>query len=196
MTEDIEAVLDFWFGELDEAGMPREDRHPLWFRKSSATDELIRERFGTLVQQALAGELDAWAELDRGLIALVILLDQFPRNLFRGSERAFSGDTRALQLAQDTIASGRHQRLPAIHQVFLLLPLEHSESLDAQEECVELLRELEAVTGLEAMAGFRRYAEAHRDVIARFGRFPHRNEVLGRATTEAERAHLREHGGF
>ncbi|MBN7795607.1 DUF924 family protein [Parahaliea mediterranea] len=196
MTEDIAAVLDFWFGELDDTGMPQEDRHALWFRKNAATDALIGERFGARVEQALAGELDAWAELDRGLIALIILLDQFPRNLFRGSERAFRGDARALQLAQDTIASGRHQRLPAIHQVFLLLPLEHSESLDAQEECVDLFRELEAVTGLEAMAGFRRYAEAHRDVIERFGRFPHRNETLGRATTEAERTHLREHGGF
>lgn len=196
MSENIDAVLDFWFGPLDERGMPREDRQALWFRKDPATDARIREAFGPLVARAVAGELDSWADSDRGLVALVILLDQFPRNIHRDSPAAFDGDARALELAQTAIAAGHHQRLPAIHQVFLFLPLEHSESLDAQQECVELFRELETVTGLPAMAEFRRYAEAHRDVIARFGRFPHRNPLLGRDTTNEEREHLREHGGF
>ncbi|GAB3275019.1 DUF924 family protein [Parahaliea aestuarii] len=196
MTEDIDDVLDFWFGELNDEGMPREDRHGLWFRKDADTDEFIRARYGTLVEQALAGELGAWAENDRGLVALLLLLDQFPRNLFRDDARAFSGDQRAFELAQAFIAAGHHQRLPAIHQVFVFMPLEHAEDADAQEECVALFRELEAITGHPDFAGFRRYAQAHRDVIVRFGRFPHRNAALGRTTTAEERAHLEEHGGF
>jgi uncharacterized protein (DUF924 family) len=196
MTEDIEAVLDFWFGELDDTGMPQPARHALWFRKNPATDARIADRFGDLVRQALAGGLAPWAGRDRGVIALVLLLDQFPRNIFRDTARAYSGDARALALAQDCIAAGHHQRLPAIHQVFLFLPLEHSESLDAQEECVALFRELEAVTGLAALGEFRRYAEAHRDVISRFGRFPHRNAHLGRRSTPEEMAYLARHGGF
>ncbi|WP_116367201.1 DUF924 family protein [Parahaliea mediterranea] len=196
MTGDIDDVIDFWFGELTDAGMPKEDRHGLWFRKDADTDDYIRARYGALVEQALAGQLNAWAEHDRGLVALLLLLDQFPRNLYRNDARAYSGDPQALALAQAFIAAGHHQRLPAIYQVFVFLPLEHAENLDAQEECVALFEELEAVTGHPDFAGFRRYAQAHRDVIARFGRFPHRNAVLGRATTDDEAAHLKEHGGF
>jgi uncharacterized protein (DUF924 family) len=196
MTEDIEAVLDFWFGELDDTGMPRRERGSLWFRKDPATDRRIREGFGVHVERALDGELESWAGRDRGLVALVLLLDQFPRNLFRDSPRAFSGDSRALALAQDHIAAGHHRRLPAVHQAFLFMPLEHSEDLDAQEECVTLFRELEDITGLPLLGDFLRYAEAHRDVIARFGRFPHRNALLGRESTPEELDYLRRHGGF
>jgi len=196
VTEDIDDVLDFWFGRLDERGMPVENRHSLWFRKDDTTDEYIRVRFGKLVERALQGDLDAWAALDRGRVALVIVLDQFPRNIYRNDPRAFSGDSRALALAQQAIAAGHHHRLPAIFQVFLFLPLEHAEDLDAQEECVALFAELEDITGVEDMGDFRQYAEAHRDVIARFGRFPHRNKLLGRTSTPQEVAHLLEHGGF
>lgn len=196
MTEDIDSVLDFWFGRLDERGMPVEARHNLWFQKDETTDEYIRVRFGNLVERALQGELEPWADLDRGLVALIVLLDQFPRNIYRDQARAFSGDTRALALAQAAIAAGHHRRLPAIHQVFLFLPLEHAENADAQAECVALFEELEDITGIEDMTEFRRYAEAHRDVIARFGRFPHRNKLLGRESSPEEVAHLLEHGGF
>lgn len=196
MSEEIEAIHSFWFGPLDEAGLSASDRNALWFRATPATDEACRERFGDLVERAIAGDLGEWAAGDRGLIALVLLLDQFTRNIFRDTARAFCGDARALDLAQQTIAAGHHQRLPAIHQVFLFLPLEHHEDLEVQEECVTLFEELAAVTGSDQIAGFTRYAVAHRDVIARFGRFPHRNAVLGRESTAKELAWLAQHGGF
>jgi uncharacterized protein (DUF924 family) len=196
MNEEIEAIHSFWFGPLGDAGLTATDRNALWFGATAATDAACRERFGGLVESALAGNLAEWAANDRGLVALVLLLDQFPRNIFRSSARAFSGDARALDLAQETIAGGHHQRLPAIHQAFLFLPLEHHEDLDVQEECVTLFEELAAVTGSDLIAGFTRYAVAHREVIARFGRFPHRNAVLGRESTAAELAWLAQHGGF
>jgi uncharacterized protein (DUF924 family) len=196
MRGEIEAIHDFWFGPLDENGLCATPRNSLWFGGSRETDELCRRRFGELVEQANRGELESWAERERGLIALILLLDQFPRNIFRNSPRAFAGDARALELSQRTVASGRYRRLPAIHQAFLLMPLEHHEELEVQEECVALFEELAAVTGSEQIAGFTRYAMAHREVIARFGRFPHRNGILGRESTAAELAWLATHEGF
>lgn len=196
MDPAIEQIHTYWFGELDDSGMPAVSRHQLWFQSTPENDRYCREHFGDLVAQATAGGLQNWAGCDRGLIALILLLDQFTRNIHRGSPRAFSGDARALALVQDCIAHGHHQRLPAIHQVFLYLPLEHSEDLEAQEECVSLFEELATVTGLQQIGDFLRYAVAHRDVIARFGRFPHRNGILGRRSTAGEMAHLEQHGGF
>lgn len=196
MTETINAILDFWFGKLDEQGLCAESQHALWFKSSGLTDQHCRDHYGEYVSQAIAGELDHWTDSDSGLIALILLLDQFTRNIYRDSAQAFSGDSRALDLAQRTIIAGHHQRLPAIHQVFLYLPLEHSEDLEVQEECVELFDELAGVTGHEMFAGFSRYAVAHRDVIAQFGRFPHRNRLLGRESTALELDYLDTHGGF
>ncbi|MEH6582734.1 MAG: DUF924 family protein [Halioglobus sp.] len=196
MTETQNAILDYWFGNLDDSGLCAPSQQALWFKSSDATDQHCRDCYGELTRQAIAGELDHWADSDRGLIALIVLLDQLPRNIHRGTPGAFSGDARALALAQQTIVAGHHQRLPAIHQVFLYLPLEHSEDLEVQEECVELFDELVAITGHEMIAGFRQYAVAHRDVIAQFGRFPHRNAILGRTSSEDEVAYLATHGGF
>lgn len=196
MHPEIDAVHEFWFGPLDATGLSPPDRHPLWFQSKPDTDKTCRERFGGLIEEALRGKLDDWADSDRGLIALVVLLDQFTRNIYRNTPGAFSGDARALALAQHCIAHGHHQRLPVIHQVFLFLPLEHCEDLEVQEECVTLFGELATVTGLPQLADFARYAVAHRDVIARFGRFPHRNSILGRDSTAAELQHLEQHGGF
>lgn len=196
MQAEIDAIHDYWFGPLDGSGMADAARDKLWFQSTKEDDEVCQIRFGALVQEAVAGGLQGWAESDRGLLALTLLLDQFTRTIFRGTAEAFSGDPRALSLAQHCIAHGHHQRLPAIHQVFLYLPLEHSEDLEVQEECVELFEALAAITGLEAMAGYTRYAVAHRDVIARFGRFPHRNAILGRQSTAEELAYLEQHGGF
>lgn len=196
MQAAIDEIHAYWFGELDEMGLAAPERHALWFTPSSRTDACCRRRFGALVGQAMAGKLAAWAVRDRGLIALVLLLDQFTRNIYRGTPRAFAGDGRALALAQHTIESGHHQRLPAIYQVFLYLPLEHAEDLEVQEECVTLFEELAAVTGSDQIADFTRYAAAHRDVIARFGRFPHRNAILGRESTPEELTYLEQHGGF
>ena len=195
-TETIDTIHAFWFGKLDEAGMCVTDRNSLWFASSAETDEACRVRFGHWVEQALAGELEDWMDTDDGLIALILLLDQFTRNIYRGTAQAFAGDSRALAIAQHTIGRGRHLRLPAIHQVFLYLPLEHSEDMEVQEECVTLLEELAGITGSEQITGFTRYAVAHRDVIAQFGRFPHRNAILGRESSPGELAYLEKHGGF
>jgi uncharacterized protein (DUF924 family) len=191
-----QTILDFWFGPLDAQGMPEPVKRQLWFRKSAATDAAIRERFGRAVERALAGELDHWARDDDGLVALVVLLDQFPRNLFRGSPRAFAGDARALELSLDAIGSGRWDSLPLIYRVFLLLPLEHSEDRSHQGRCVELFTRLAQESSLPQLEDYVDYARRHAAVIGRFGRFPHRNAALGRATTDAEAEHLRRHGGF
>lgn len=196
MTDTIEAIHDFWFGELDENGLCREERHSLWFGASDETDTFCREYFGASLALALDKQLPSWAQTDRGLVALVVLLDQFPRNIHRGTAQAFAGDSLALGLAQEAIASGRHLRLPAIHRVFLYLPLEHCEDLTAQETCVALFAALAKQTGHPQFDEFCRYAIAHRDVIARFGRFPHRNVALGRESSADELAYLDEHGGF
>lgn len=192
----IDDIHLYWFGPLDDAGMADAAKDKLWFQSTPEDDEVCQIRFGQLVKEAVAGGLEEWAESDKGLVALILLLDQFTRTIYRGTPNAFSGDARALSIAQHCIAHGHHQRLPAIHQVFLYLPLEHAEDLEVQQECVELFEELSAVTGLDAMAGYTRYAVAHRDVIAKFGRFPHRNAILGRESTADELTYLEQHGGF
>lgn len=196
MDSAIGDILDFWFGELDERGLSAPERHPLWFRKSDDTDRRCRTQFGDTVEMALAGELVPWARSDSGLMALVLLLDQFPRNIYRNTPTAFAGDSRARELALAAIDSGRHTSLPAIHRVFLYLPLEHSENLGDQDRCVALLTGLADEVGVEQFHEFARYAHAHRQVIAQFGRFPHRNAILGRESTAAELAYLEKHGGF
>ena len=196
MADTITAIHDFWFGELDEKGLCKTDRNALWFGADAVTDAHCRDRFGAALALALAGELDAWRATDPGLVALVVLLDQFSRNIHRGTVQAFGGDPKALALAQDAIASGRHVRLPLIHRVFLYLPLEHSEELALQHQCVVLFEELERINDHPQFASFTRYAIAHRDVIAQFGRFPHRNAVLQRQSTPDELAYLERHGGF
>ncbi len=196
MTSTIEDIHDFWFGELDDKGLCITDRNRRWFGADEETDEACRAHFGNSLRLALEGKLDTWMQTDQGLVALILLLDQFSRNIHRGTAQAFTGDPLALALAQDAIASGRHLRLPAIHRVFLYLPLEHGEDPAIQDQCVRLYEALASATGHPQFAGFTRYALAHRDVIATFGRFPHRNEVLGRPSSAGELAWLEEHGGF
>lgn len=199
VTATEEAVRDihhFWFGALDGAGFAAPAQHRLWFGASAQTDATVTARFGTRVQRALAGELDHWATDDHALVALILLLDQFTRNIYRGTPRAFAGDAQALALATRAVAAARHRRLPAIHRVFLYMPLEHCEQIAVQEQCVRLFAELAETTGAPDVAEFARYAVAHRDVVARFGRFPHRNAILGRASSAEELAYLERHGGF
>lgn len=196
MTDIIEEIHDFWFGPLDDNGLCATERNTLWFGAGEQTDAICRHRFASSLQLALAGKLDTWAQTDRGLIALVVLLDQFSRNIHRGAPQAFAGDARALALSQDAIGSGRHLHLPAIHRMFLYLPLQHCEDLPTQEKSVALNQELAQFASDPQFVGFARYAVAHRDVIARFGRFPHRNAILGRTSSTAELAYLEQHGGF
>ncbi|GAB5445162.1 DUF924 family protein [Gymnodinialimonas sp.] len=193
--EAIDSIHRFWFGELDSHGRSAADRQILWFRKSDATDQKIATQFGALLKRARAAQLDDWAESDRGLVALIVLLDQFSRNIFRGSAEAFAADDKALGLATDAIDAGRHHHLPVIHRVFLFLPLEHCEDIAVQERCVALFEEL-GESGEEDLQNFTQYALAHRDVIARFGRFPHRNALLGRESSAEEMEYLRTNGGF
>jgi uncharacterized protein (DUF924 family) len=196
MTDSTTEIHDFWFGTLDASGLCISDRNSLWFSADPAIDETCRSRFGKWLDRALAGELEGWADTDQGLVALVVLLDQFSRNIHRGTAQAFAGDARALALAQRTIASGRHQRLPTIHQVFLYMPLEHCEDIRVQDECVTLFAELVRLKDIPQVESFARYARAHRDVIEQFGRFPHRNAALGRQSSPEELDYLARHGGF
>lgn len=186
-------ILAFWFGRPGEPGygQPRNE----WFRKDKAFDEAIRSRFLPDVEAALAGHLTDWADSAQGLLALLILLDQFPRNLFRGNARMFAGDTQARQLAEQALAGGWDKKLSAVERVFVYLPLEHSEALADQERSVALFAAL--ASEHPGNDGFLDYAWRHHDVIARFGRFPHRNAALGRPSTPEETTYLAQPGsGF
>ena len=196
MNDCIDDIHDFWFGELDQQGLCDTDRNALWFSASADGDALISERFGDWLARAARGELDHWADSDRGLIALILLLDQFSRNIHRGQAEAFAQDARALALARQAIDHGRDLKLPSAHRVFLYMPLEHCEDRDTQALCVELFEALAEDTADERVHGFTRYAIAHREVIDRFGRFPHRNAILGRVSTPEELQYLETHGGF
>lgn len=193
------AVLQFWFGELDQYGLPDPKRQKRWFNPPEGTDAEIRREFGPAVEQALEGRLDVWSASGSGRVALVILLDQFTRNIYRGTPRAFAGDAKALSLARRALNAEGYAALPLIYRVFLCVPFEHAEDLAAQEEGIHWMNTLlddcpESARPL--IENFRRYALAHRAVIERFGRFPHRNNILGRRSHSEELAWLKKHGGF
>lgn len=173
-------VLDFWYGEVGE-------EH--WFVKDATLDAEMERRFLVTWSLARAGDLDDWAETADGALALVIVLDQFSRNMFRNDPRAFAQDARALAIADAAIAAGFDMQVPLNRRVFFYMPHEHSEDLAVQERCLPLMRG-RTHKGEE----YEEYARAHRDIIARFGRFPHRNECLGRESTAGEIAFLKEPG--
>ncbi len=184
-----DSVLDFWFGAPGTAkyGRPRE----FWFRKSVATDQVIRERFAPAVEAALQGGLRHWVDDGaRGALAVILLLDQFTRNLFRDSARAFAGDAAALAIARDLVATGGDARLAPVERWFAYMPFEHSESMADQRESLRLFGALAALGLAEPLA----WAQKHFEVIERFGRYPHRNEVLGRNSTAEEIEFLRQPG--
>jgi len=196
MQQTIDDIHDDWFGALDNDGMSAPSQNALWFGADAATDNKLRERYGQWLAKSARGELNHWSDTDRGLVAFVILIDQFSRNIHRGTAEAFAADHIALAASQKAIAQQRDHRLPAIHRVFLYLPLEHTEDLETQEQCVMLYEALEAQTSTAQTGGYTQYARAHRDVIAQFGRFPHRNAILGRDSTHQEIEYLQTHGGF
>ena len=171
-------VVDFWY----QAG---EDR---WFSKDASFDGQLAVRFGAVLKAARTGVCDHWGETPQGALGLVLLLDQVPRNIHRGSPLAFTTDSPALRLAKEWIGKGYHWKLPAPQAIWFCMPFEHSEHIDDQWRCVALFQSL----GLNDMV---HWAKVHLDIIARFGRFPHRNKVLGRASTAAEIAFLKA-GGF
>lgn len=170
-------LLLYWFGTHNLAE-PVEFRE-IWFKRDDVFDQDIRTRFLNDVESALRGELDGMAETAEGALALLLLLDQFTRNLFRGTAKAFAGDERARKIARAALARGFDAAMSPNHRIFLYLPFEHSEDIADQERSVALFATLNDPRAYD-------YAVRHKDVIARFGRFPHRNATLGRANTPDE----------
>lgn len=182
-------VIDFWFapGEGVTAASSRAE----WFRKDPAFDATIRERYADAMAAGIAGAYGEWCTIAKGSLARIILLDQFPRNAFRGTRDAFAGDPGALATAEDAVERGFDEALCPRERWFVYLPFEHSEAQEHQDRAVALFTKLATQTGLaEPLA----WAERHRDVIRRFGRFPHRNGILGRVSTPDEVSFLRERG--
>ncbi|MDP3795941.1 MAG: DUF924 family protein [Polaromonas sp.] len=192
------SVLEFWLADgLDggnASGWPTQEHGKRWFGGGAALDEEIRTRFGARVVQALGGGLKEWEHEPLPRLALVILLDQFTRNVFRASAQAFAGDARAQQLVLDTLAHQGDQQLPWVARVFTYMPLMHAEDLALQDECVARFTRLvaQAPDSLkQRLQGNLDYARQHQAIIARFGRFPYRNAALGRVNTPEEEEFLR-----
>jgi len=174
MNASPQSIIAFWFSDPVK---------PLWFESTTDFDNLLRERFEMLWQQATAGKLDSWVESAEGALALVILLDQIPLNIYRGEARSFSTEAKAREIAGYAIDKGWDKALPKEQKAFLYMPFMHSESLVDQDRSVALYE----AAGLEYNL---RFAKHHQDIVRRFGRFPHRDDILGRQSTEAEAAYL------
>lgn len=186
MTLQPSDILDFWFE--DDAAAQRDK----WFEKDAAFDSLCA-RFTAAIRDARAGRFDSWSATPRGALALIILLDQLSRNVFRGSAEAFAADARAREIARAAIDAGFDTQLTPVERMFVYLPFEHAETIEDQDLSVRLYAALRDDLGAKTID----YADRHRDVICRFGRFPHRNAVLGRSNTPEEEAWLAQPGaGF
>ena len=179
-SADHRDVLDFWFSPASKAH---------WFERSDAFDAAVADRLGPWHDKAASGEIDGWAVEPAGLLALVILLDQVPRNIHRGTPRAFATDAKALALARLAVDQGLDEGLDLDQRLFLYLPFEHAEQLADQERSVALFRAMGDAHYLD-------YAIRHRDIVVRFGRFPHRNAILGRPSTAEELAFLEQPGSW
>lgn len=171
-------IITFWFTEMEPGA---------WTQKIPELDEQMRQRFSDVHQQAVQGELWHWRGADLGRLAEIIVLDQFSRNMWRDTPEAFAADGMALVLAQEAITGGTHQRLPVEQRLFLYMPFMHSESLTIHERAMELFSE----PGLEEQLD---YEHRHRDILLRFGRYPHRNAILGRPSTQEELEFLEQPG--
>ena len=182
-----EEVLAFWFGREGEEGYG--EFREVWFSKDPAFDREVRDRFETVYEEAAAGELETWKEEARSCLALILVLDQFPRNMFRGDARMYAADGLARAAARHAVERAYDRELPTFQRTFVYLPFEHSENLEDQRHSVELFRKLAQETGSEDLLV---YAVRHLRIVERFGRFPHRNEILGRWTTPEEAEFLRE----
>jgi uncharacterized protein (DUF924 family) len=193
----IDDILDFWFGPLDQHGCADSEHSARWWKKDTAFDQEIGRRFGEVYRSIRAGERDGWLNEPRGRLAQVIALDQFSRNMFRGTPDSFAADPRAREIALDALDHGDDRVLPRDQRFFLYMPLMHSEDLALQDRTVALftaLRDSAPPALREKSAGFVKYAEMHRDIIRRFGRFPHRNAILGRTSSPEELAFLEQPG--
>lgn len=189
-------VRAYWFEGVDDTGEPGPRARARWFGGDAAVDEQIRKVFGDTVEAALRGELDPWAADPEDRVSLILLLDQFTRNLFRGQARAFAGDATALRHCRSALAEGALEPLSPALRYFLLMPLMHAEDLASQREAVRRYTELRDARGPEPSAFYRGgvdWAVRHARAIEQLGRFPARNDALGRETTAAEAAFLAEH---
>ncbi len=194
---DPQAVLGFWFGDLDALGRAPGERSARWWKKDPAFDALIRERFGALHGALMRGEHKDWLATPRGTLAYLIVLDQFSRNMFRDTARAFEGDELALDAALAGIERRQDRSLAFGERAFFYMPLMHSEELAHQDRCVELFAAFEREVAPELQRDVHynvTFAERHRVIVQRFGRFPHRNSALGRTSTAEEIEFLREPG--
>ncbi len=184
-----EPVLEYWFGN-DPNCSPK----PFWFKSTDELDADIRARFGDQLARARRGELDGWADQPRGRLGLVITLDQLSRNIYRNRKEAYDSDPKAQELSVQGIDTGHDRKLAFMERAFLYMPLMHAENLAMQERGVQVFQQLAKEASDHEQAKFINgnadYAERHRVVIEKFGRFPHRNEILGRESTEAEKAQL------
>lgn len=186
-----QTVLDFWFAKQDERGRPQ--YRDLWFSKDPGFDEEILARFYNFYLAGTAGFLKSWEETPKTALALILLFDQFPRNMFRGTALAYATDHLAQEICRKMLAKGWHKKMHPIERLFIYLPLEHSEDRFHQNLSVALMKTL---MDRDKMTTVYSYALLHKMIIDKFGRFPHRNEVLGRISTEEEKAFLKENSNM
>ncbi len=196
MTADLEDLLEFWFGSrpTDEDGVS--GHMTRWFSADSEFDAELSNRFSAAISAAAGGQLDEWGESAHGRLALILLLDQCPRNTHRGDPAAFAQDALALSWTLDGLSRGMDLELEPLERMFFYMPMQHSESYDSQERSVEVFTELAQSDAPDFMKKYlldaAKSARVHRDIVARFGRFPHRNSVLDRVSTADEQAYLEE----
>ncbi|GAB2519167.1 DUF924 family protein [Microbulbifer agarilyticus] len=199
-------VLQFWFGSIDLTAQPGKEARSRWFQRSDDFDREIARRFSSAIKHAIDGQLSSWNTSLAGQLGLILLCDQFPRNIYRGSAQAFSGDPLALEISQ-SLVNGDQLRELGLHQRAIVgMPLEHSERPDIQEQSVAYFQQLQqdfasdkpsaSQEDTQAAESYYRFALAHQDVIVQFGRYPHRNQALGRESTPEERHWLEQGGGF
>jgi uncharacterized protein (DUF924 family) len=197
--DEARQVRDFWFGKLPMTAQTLDQRLKLWFPEDEAPDvqqnrdKAIRARFGSLIERAMLGELASWAVSPRRCLSLLILLDQFPRNIYRGTARAFAGDDQAVAITLSGMESAADGALDIVERIFFYMPLQHCEVREVQEESVAAYRRLLTEAPPDLRGAFDealKAAEKHRTIIERFGRFPHRNRALERASTREEEAWL------
>lgn len=189
----IDAVLSFWFRERELSAPQIDRRMDTWFGRDEIFDLEIRKEFANDVERASRGELDHWSHKSRGRLALILLLDQFRRNIYRGTAKAYAKDKAALKLCVEGAIAKTDKGLAPIERVFFYMPLQHAESRKVQDRSVALYNKLAAAVSpsyRETFATIAQFAELHRDIIERFGRFPHRNKALGRENTPEEDEYL------
>lgn len=194
MPDKIHEILTFWFGDMGHADLPSGDRTNLWFGENAQLKDAMIKSFGKEYQDATEGKLKGWSKSPRGRLALIILLDQFSRSLYRNSEKAFEHDTKAQQLSIEGLRDKMDQSLTLIERVFFYMPLVHAEDSNIQEQSIQLFQHLVSLSMTETTQVYQlflAYAYAHFRVIKEFGRFPQRNHILGRRSTDAEEAFLK-----